>query len=417
MKDLSPRKTFIVKQLRIFFLALRGFREDQLLLRAPALTYYSMFSIVPVVAMAFGIAKGFGLEMYVERQLETALAGREEVYNWVMDITQSFLEGTHGGAVAAAGLVILIYTITMLLVNIEESFNEIWQVSKPRSWSRKFSDYFAMMFIAPLFVIMSSAVTVYLNTQVQETEFAILGPVLLFLVNLIPYLLIWSVFTILYMIMPNTRVKFSSALVAGIIAGTLFQLTQWAYIAFQIGAAKYGAIYGSFAALPLLLLWMHVSWIVVLFGAELSFANQNVKSYEFEAETKDIAAFNKKVLALYIMQLLVSRFQKEKPLLGPEGVSGLLHIPNSLTRSILNELEEAGLVNQVETQYDRETAYQPALDIHQISVRTVIERLDRKGMDILIAKPSKTLDKLKHTLKSFYTKLEESEENGLLIDL
>ncbi len=417
LKDLSPRKTFLIKHLRILVLALRGFREDKVMLRAPALTYYSMFSIVPIVALAFGIAKGFGLEMYVERQLQTALAGRQEVYDWVMNITESFLQDARGGTMATVGLGILIYTITMLLINIEESFNQIWQVTKPRSWSRKFSDYFSMMFIAPLFLIAASAATVYLNTQVQEANGMILDPILVFIVNIIPYLLLWSVFTLLYMVMPNTNVKFSAALVAGIIAGTVFQLIQWGYIAFQIGAAKYGAIYGSFAALPLLLLWMQVSWMVVLLGAELSFAYQHVNNYEFESEIKNIRPYNRKILSLYVLRLLISNFMKGDKPLTPDEISGILHMPNSLTRSLLNELQEVRLVNETESRYSKASAYQPALDIHAISIKMVVERLDKKGMDVMIAKPSSTLDSLKKALAEFYKQIETSKENKLLKEL
>ncbi len=417
LKDLSPRKTFLIKQLRIFVLAVRGVREDKVLLRAPALTFYSIFSIVPIAALAFGIAKGFGLEMYLERQLASALAGRDEVFHWVMDLTESFLRQTHGGTVATVGLLILLYTVTMLLVNIEESFNDIWQVGKARTWSRRFSDYFSMMFLAPLFLIMASVATVYLNTQLQEGEHTILSPILLFLVRMIPFILIWTIFTLLYIIMPNTRVKFSSALIAGIIAGSLFQFVQWAYIAFQIGAARYGAIYGSFAALPLLLLWMQVSWIVVLFGAELSFANQHVDNYEFETETKNISPFNKKVLALYILQLIISNFQKgEKPLTA-DNISNTLQMPNSLVRKILNELNAVHLVSETETSQSKEKGYQPAIDIHAISIKMVIDRLEHQGMDVLIAKPSPALDTLKASLSRFYDMIDRSNENRLLKDL
>ncbi len=417
LKDLPPRKTFLIRQLRILVLALRGFREDKVMLRAPALTFYSMFSIVPIVALAFGIAQGFGLEMYVERQLQAALAGREEVFEWVMDLTRSFFAQTHGGTVATVGLLILLYTITMLLTNIEQSFNEIWQVTKARSWSRKFSDYFSMMFLAPLFFIVASATTVYLNTQIQEMSGTLINPVLLFLVNLIPYMLIWMIFTLLYMIMPNTKVKFSSALIAGIIAGTIFQLVQWAYIAFQIGAAKYGAIYGSFAALPLLLLWMQVSWIVVLFGAELAFANQHVENYEFEAETKNISPFYKKILALYVMHLLIAHFDKgEKPLNSDE-IADTLHMPSSLVSSILNDLFQTGLVSEAETQNSRESAYQPAFDIHKIRIKTVIDRLEHKGISGLFAKPSGTLDTLKTAMENFQQAIERADSNRLLKDI
>ncbi len=422
LQEVSGYKSFLIKQLRILILALRGFQEDNVLLRAPALTLYSLLGIVPVVALAFGIAQGFGLEMYVERQLEAALAGREEVYDWVMNITKSFLDQTHGGTMAIVGLVILLYTITMLLINIEESFNEIWQVSKGRSWSRKFSDYFSMMFIAPVFFILSSAVTIYLSaemlTGIEETPvIGFLSPVLAFFFNLLPYVLIWFLFTALYMIMPNTSVKFSSALVAGIIAGTLFQLVQWAYIYFQIGVAKYGAIYGSFAALPLLLIWMQVSWMIVLFGAELSFANQNVESYEFEAESKNISPFNKKLLSMYILQLLIDNFQKgNKPLISSQ-ISQQLQIPNSLVRIILNELIAVKLVNETNTDHYKEYAYQPAIDINKIDIKMVLDRLEKNGMDVLIAKPSKQLDDLKKSLAAFDRILEKSNHNLLLKDL
>lgn len=417
LKDMPPRKSFLIKQLRILVLALRGFREDKVTLRAPALTLYSMLSIVPIVALAFGIAKGFGLEMYVERQLEAALAGREEVFSWVMEITQSFFAQTHGGTVATVGLLILLYTITMLLNNIEQSFNDIWQVTKARSLSRKFSDFFSMMFLAPLFFIVASALTVYLNTQIQEFSGTLINPILFFLARMIPYLLIWVIFTLLYMIMPNTKVRLSSALIAGIIAGTIFQLIQWAYIAFQIGAARYGAIYGSFAALPLLILWMQVSWIVVLFGAELSFANQHVDNYEFEAETKNISPFSKKILSLYIMHLLISHFERGEGPLNADEVSKKLQLPVSLANNILHGLFTTGLVSETETRSSRDSAYQPAFDIHKIRIKTVLDSLEQKGHSELFAEPSETLDKLKEAVEKFNQAIGGSDHNKLLKDV
>ncbi len=417
LRELSPRKSFLVRHLRVLILAVRGFREDKVLLRAPALTYYSMFSIVPIAALAFGIAKGFGLEMYLERQLAIALSGREDVLSWIMEITNSFLSGASGTAVAAVGLGILIYTVSMLLTNIEDSFNEVWQVNKARTWARKFSDYFAMMFIAPLFFIMAGAATVYLTTLIQENGDTLFNPIYLITVRLIPYFLLWTVFTILYMVMPNTRVKFSSALMAGIIAGTMFQLVQWGYVNFQIGATKYGAIYGSFAALPLLLIWMQVSWIVVLFGAELSFANQNVDNYEFETESKNMSPFNRKILSLYILHLLYTRFESARHPLSPEGISTRLHMPNSLVRSILNELESIGLLVQVDSGKKKSVGYVPAVDIRDLTIKNVLEKLDHRGMDVLIAKPSPTLNALKQSLHSFYEKFKEDEENRLIKDL
>ena len=417
LRDLPYGKNILITQLRILLLALRGVREDKLQLRAPALTLYSIFSLVPAVTLAFSIARGFGLEMYVERQLQLALSGREEVLHWLLDFTRSFLLQFRGGLLAVFGTLLLLYTITMLLVHIERSFNEIWQVSRGRSLARRFTDYFAIMFIAPLFFIMAGAATVIINAQLQETGSAILSPLLLFLVRFLPYVLIWVVLTILYLVMPNTSVKFSAALYAGVIAGTIFQLVQWFYIKFQIGVSNYSAIYGSFAALPLLLLWMQVSWLVVLFGAELSYAKHNVARYEFEAETKNISVYNKKILALYIMHLLVARFQQGGSAMTPSQISKTLEIPNSLVRKVLNELDEVNLVSQISIDKPSETAYQPAIDIQAISIKMVLERLDKKGMDVLIAKPTPLLTSIRETLSDFYTLLEKSDQNRLLKDL
>lgn len=417
LKDLPSGKNFLITQMRILILAFRGVREDKVHLRAPSLTLISAFSVVPTLALVFSIARGFGLELYVEKQLQAALAGREEVLNWVLELTRSFLAQFRDTQLAIIGTILLLYIITRLLVNVENSFNEIWQVSRGRSLARKFTDYFAIMFIAPLFFIMAGAATVLINAQIQQSGSAFLSPLLLFLVKLLPYILIWVVLTLVYIIMPNTSVNFFAALYAGVIAGTAFQVVQWIYIKFQIGVSTYNALYGSFAALPLLLLWIQVSWLVVLFGAELSYAKQHVANYEFEAETTKISAYNKKILALYILHLLVTGFEQGSKPQTPGQISRTLEIPNNLVRKILNELEEVNLISQVSTERPLEAAYQPAIDIQSISTRLVLERLDKKGMDVLIAKPLPLLDLLKDTLGDFYNQIEKAPGNKLLKDL
>lgn len=422
LKDLPPRRSFIIRQLRIFILALRGFREDGLHLRASSLTYYTLLAIVPVVAMGFGIAKGFGLEAFMEKQLREVFTGREEVFNWIMDFSYSMLETTQGGVVAGIGLAILLYTIIIVLVNVEESFNEIWQIKHSRPLSRKVSDYFSMMFVAPLFLILSSAATVFLTTKVSDLSRSLdmlefLSPALMFMVNLIPYVLIWIVFILLYMVMPNTNVKFVSALIGAMIAGTIFIFIQWGYIYFQVGVSRYNAIYGSFAAVPLLLLWIRISWLIVLFGAEISFANQNVDLYEFEHEAKNISPYNKKILSLYLYNLISKRFEAGESPLTPPQISLELEIPVKFVREVLDDLKEINLVNETKSEHHKESAVQPASDIYKVNVRNVIEKLDHKGMDVLIARDTDTLDKLKNTLRAFSNTLAKTPENRLVKDI
>lgn len=422
VKDLPAKKFILIKQLQIFLLAIRGFNEDKVQMQASALTFYSLLSLVPVVAMGFGISKGFGMENYLEKQLMELFAGREEVMNWILEFSKSMLEISRGGLIAGVGVVILIFTIMSILSSIENSFNDIWQINQGRPLSRKLVDYFAMMLIAPLFFILSSAFTVFLTTQIPQitAEIKLLGwisPLIIFLVKLIPYVLIWTLFTLLYIVMPNTRVKFTSALMAGIIAGTLFQLAQWGYIHFQIGVSRYNAIYGSFAALPLLLMWMQVSWLVVLFGAEISFANQNVEHYQYEQESLNMSIYNRRLLDLYIVQLLVKNFQKGERAYTAHDISHELEIPIRLVSEILYELVEIKVLSKVSTSSPKEFAYQPAIDINKLTVRYILEKLEHKGMDVMLAKSTKELKELTRIIESFKNEMESCPDNKLIADI
>lgn len=418
LKDLSPRKTFLIKQLRIIMLAFRGFSEDELQVRASALTYYTLLAIVPVVAMGFGIAKGFGLEMFLERQLREVFTGRDEIFNWIMNFSHSMLETTHGGIMAGVGLIVLLYTIIIVLIYIEDSFNSIWQIKQSRTISRRVSDYFAIMFVGPLFLILSSAATVFLSTQLSDfAQLQILGPMVRFGISMVPYLLIWIVFAIVYMVMPNTKVRIGSAVVGAVIAGTLFILAQWIYINFQVGVSQYNAIYGSFAALPLLLIWIRLSWLIVLFGAEICFANQNVEHYEFEYEAKNISSYNKKVLAIYMYHLMAKRFEEGQPPLTPPQISNALEIPIKFVRELIDDLMEVRLVSETRSDHSKEHSYQPASDINKVTIRTVVDKLDHKGMDVLIAKQTDELDTLMKTLAGFSSALASSPQNKPVKDI
>lgn len=422
LDDIPPVRAFFLRQLQIMIVAVRGLYEDKVYLQASALTFYTLLSLVPIVAMAFGIATGFGLENYLEAELAKAFAGREEVLEWVLSFATSLLESTRGGLMAGIGLIILFYTVMKVLSHIEDSFNNIWQIKQPRSFTRKFADYFSMILIAPIFIILANLFTVYFSTQIYEVSSNIsligyLSPFLKFIVQFVPYILIWTLFTIVYLVMPNTRVNFTSALLAGIVAGTLFQLVQWGYIYFQVGVSRYNTIYGSFAALPLLLMWMQVSWLVVLFGAEISFANQNIEQYEYEAETRNMSLFNRRLVSIYITHLLVINFANGIPPFTARQISNELQIPIRLVLEILYELTEVRIISQVKTRSEKETAYQPAMDINNITVKMLADKLDHRGMDVLIARQGKEIEKIKNIMSAFNESLTKNSENKLIKDI
>ena len=419
LADLPFGKSFLIKQLRIIILAIRGFDEDKCFVRASSLTFYTLLSIVPVVAMFFGVAKGFGFEKILERRLYANFRGQEEIIEKVITFSNSLLQQTQGGIIAGIGLAVLFWSALKVLNHIERSFNDIWEIKTGRSWGRKFSDYLAIMLISPILIIMSGSVTVFITTQVEQIthRIALVGmfsPFISFMLKFLPYLLIWMLFTFLYVLMPNTKVQYKAGLIGGVVAGTLYQIAQATYISFQIGAARYNAIYGSFAALPLFLLWLQISWWIVLFGAELSFANQNVDTYEYEPDSLKVSPGFKKLLTLQVVHLLIKKFANgDKPLTDSQ-ISTLLKIPIRLLHHIVFDLVESGLVSEICTTSDKELAYQPARDINQLSIQSVLEALDRKGTENIPVADTAEYRALSDALKKFSEAMENWPANKLL---
>lgn len=422
LRDLPPKKSFLIRQVRIFLLALRGFDENKCLLRASALTFYSLISIVPVVAMVFGIAKGFGFEKRLEGQLMQQFQGQEEAITRVIGFAHTMLSNTKGGLIAGVGIVLLLWAVIKVLGHIEASFNDIWGVQDSRRMSRKFSDYLSVMLLCPMLLVLSSSVTVFITTQVTMIveKVALLGsisPVIFFVLKLLPYCIVWVLFSFLYLFMPNTRVRFRSGILAGIIAGTLYQIVQLGYIGFQVGTAKYNAIYGSFAALPLFLIWMQVSWLIVLFGAELSFAHQNVHTYEFEPDSLRISHSFRRLLSLQVTHMVVVNFMKGEAPPTAEDICHHLEIPIRLTNQILHDLTECGVMSIVRHDDDGAGAYQPSCDINRLTIRSVIDSLEDQGLDTIPMARTEALQSLSTILDIFRKENERSPSNRLLKDI
>jgi membrane protein len=422
LSELSKRKTFLIKQLRIIVLAARGFTNDKVQLRASALTLYTILSVVPLIAIGFAIAKGFGLDQNLKEMIANQFQAYPEVLNYLLSLATNALQETKGGYIAGVGIIILVWSVMSLLNRIESSFNYIWQISSARSWLRKFTDYLTIMLIAPVFVILSGSITVFVSTQLPEfmSQAPILNffkPVISFLIKFAPYFLTWFVLTVLFIIMPNARVKFGPALVSGIISGTILQFLQWMYLDLQFGIYKLSAIYGSFALIPLFIIFIQTTWIVVLLGAELTFANQNISRYEFESEALNISAYQKRALILMIMHMIIRNFAiGEKPI-SAETIGKVLKIPVRLARDILQDLSDAELVSVIHENEQKERLYQPALDINRLSVSYVLSRLDKKGINQRMVIKNKEYDRVILILEKFDKLIAKSDQNILIRDL
>jgi membrane protein len=422
LSDLSKRKSFLFKQLRIIVLASRGFIADKVQIRASALTFYSLLSVIPVAAIAFAIAKGFGLDQNLEQELAKDFSQHQEVLTWLLNYSRHALDATNGGYIAGVGVVILFWSVMALLNHIESSFNHIWQIRLSRPWYRKFTDYLTIMLIAPVLIILSSSVTVFVNTQLDVfmEKAAILDffkPVVSFLVKVFPYFLTWIVLTVLFIIMPNTKVKFGSAMVAGIVSGTILQILLWFYFDLQFGISKLSVIYGSFAAIPLFIMVIQMSWIIVLLGAEISFANQNVSRYEFESEALNISMHEKRAITLMIMSMIVKNFARSEPPISAEMISVQLKIPVRLVRDIVQDLTVVGLVSMVLQDDGKERMFQPAIDIHSLTVSSVLMRLDSKGLEQRGVIRNKEFEKVHEILAKFDKLMNKSDSNILIMNI
>jgi membrane protein len=422
LKNYTGSKFFLLRQLRVAVLSVRGFAEDKCQLRASALTYFSLLSIVPVIAMMFGIAKGFGLEGKVREVVLRRLQGQEEVAERIIQFAESLLANTSGGFIAGVGVAFLFWAIIKVLSNIENSFNYIWGVKKDRHLGRKFSDYLSMMLVCPFLLVMSSSLTVMISGQVrnivEDSSFLnAIGPVIGILLKLLPFCTIWITFTFLFIFMPNTRVKWKSGLLGGIVAGTIFQLVQWGYINFQVGAARYGAIYGSFAALPLFLLWLQVSWLIVLYGAEISFAHQNVDTYEFEQDCKNVSHSHKRLVSLLVSHLLVKDFCQGKPPIDANQISEVLEVPIRLVREVVFDLVESGILIEAKKNDYKDAAYHPGIDVNKLSIKFIVDALEKHGNSEIPIAESKDLDRLSIHLETITGAIEKSPSNVLLKDI
>ena len=332
------------------------------------------------------------------------------------------LDETRGGLLAGIGVVLLFWLIIKLLGNIEESFNDIWGIKQARTYGRKLSDYLSVMLICPVLLILSGSITVFITTQIEQItqKIDLLGPIsplISLLVKSIPLCVIWLLFTFVYIFMPNTKVRFRAGLLGGIIAGLTYQIVQWGYITFQIGVSKYGAIYGSFAALPLFLIWLQISWLIVLFGAEISFAFQNVDTYEFEPDCLRVKPSFKRLLALQIAHACIKNFHNGDKPRSAEQISHDLEIPIRLVNQILFELVQCQVLSEARETSDSEALFLPAMNIDKLSINYVIQALDNLGTGDIPVAQSQELNKLSGCLAEFTETIGKSQANLLLKDI
>jgi membrane protein len=388
-------KRHLVKYLQILTLVARDFRDDHCLMRASALSFSTILSIVPFFALTFAVLKGFGVQNKIEPFiLGEVAAGSHETVNRII----SYINNTNMTSMGAIGLVTLIITVITLLGNIEEAFNVIWGVPETRSFYRKFSDYLSVVITGPVLLLAAVSITTSLQSQalvrwLAETSY--LGDILLFLLRLAPYLIIWLALVFLYIFIPNTRVRFKSALIGGVLAGTIWQLAQWGYIYFQVGVAKYNAIYGTLAVLPIFMVWIYTSWLIVLCGVEVVYAHQNIRTFRREIRNPSYSHSQKELLCLAILQDIAAAFHSECTPWTPEQLAEELDIPLRFVRELLSLLVETGYILATAGESPN---YIPSRELDRITITDVLKSLKNHGDECTITRMTKGEKRLQEIL-------------------
>ena len=377
----------IVKLLKIVLLAAQGFQRDHCQLRASALTLYSLLAIVPIIAMLFGIAQGFGLERMLEQQLFLQIPHQETLMLELIQFARNLLESTKGEVIAGIGIIVLLWTVVSMISNIEDSFNYIWKISHGRQFSRKVSDYLSLMLLAPMLLILASSISVYLHTKISWLAALFTLPafsegILLSVLNYFPLMLMIALFSFTFCFMPNHKVNYQAGLCAGILTGLLYQGLQTLYLGLQIGVSSYNAVYGSFAAVPLFVIWVQTGWMIVLFGCEVTFFIQNYAVHRYYLKFSSLSFSLKKTLALQVMHLIVKNFSAHGQPLTADQIALHLGISIPILQPLLGLLQDSKLVIALKTETDSEI-YLPALDSQELSIARVLTTLETCGVNDL----------------------------------
>ena len=379
--DVTPLKYLLLEILKKVLLAVRFFTAKRVLTKASALTYSTLLAIVPILAVVFAIARGFGYNKYIEVWFRDSLSSQPQAAEIIIGFVNSYLVHTKSGIFLGIGLLFMLYTVLMLVSNIEEAFNEIWQVKKSRSVFRTFTDYLAMFFVFPILIVLTSGLSIYITAIADRMpDFLMLGSAMRTMIDLIPYVLMACMFIALYIFMPNTKVKFKSVIVPGILAGIAMQGLQFVYINSQIFLSSYNAIYGSFAALPLFMLWLQISWTICLFGAELCYTNQNLDYYDYDANANEISHRYKLMICALLMSRICRRFKEGKKPYSVMELREETQIPIRFVTDLLFEMIDAGLLIEVNSdEKGEESRFIPAQDINSLTLGTLIDRLEARG--------------------------------------
>jgi len=413
----KPIRSFLHKIIRIVFFSFKSFYQKELYLKSSLLTFYSLIALVPILTIILSIAKGFGFDAFLQKQLLETFKEQQDVISIAFRFAYAIIEQMQSPAIVGIGVFFLFFSVYGLFVNIEKSLNAIWNVKKHRKLIRRMINYAMALIFFPIIFIASTSITIFINTEITRTaqnyEFvASISHYVLTVLKLAPYGLMFALFSYVYLFTPNTAIAIKPRIFAGILAGVIFQFWQIIYIDSQVYLSSYNAVYGSFAALPLFLIWMQINFVILLFGAEIAAQIEGDRFFKKTTKDDHFKMVNKKHLCLIVLHTIVFHYLKGEKPLSLNRISEELGISSLDAREIFNILEKAHIIAELKTSERYHLIINPELFTIQSLSNMLDEIFFKKG----IAKETKSLYAVTRCLTQFDESIKSSNNDLNLKD-
>ena len=387
----TPKKRWLYRFLQTIILVARGFKDQVLVVRANSLSFSLLFAFIPMLALIYAIARGFGFEETVQNTISSSFLAEANVAPVLLEWIERYLETAREGLFLGIGLIVLIWAVYAFFNMLENSFNSIWNVKQSRSFARRMTNYVMTLLLVPVLVVVTSGISIFLNsTEILAPVLDGILPIRKFMLRFLPFVATAGVFTWIFIAIPNTKVKFSSAIIPGILMGLLYQLVQALSMFLVVLFTRMSIVYGAFSAIPLVLIWLNITCWLLLIGAELAFAIQNNDMFAYE---KDIATMSRRYqdyVMLYLLSMIVKRFEQGELPLTAQEMAEENQLPIRLVQQVLARLEDANIVHRLYVDQAESESFVPALDTRSITVEMVMGRISAQGTeDFLLHTPQK----------------------------
>ena len=394
--------------IRTIVLVARGFGSKNLNDKAKSLTYSLIFAVIPILAMIMAVANGFGVSGVIENQLNHSFLGETNLVPTIMEMVQRYLDTAQGGVFIGIGILILLWAVYSFFQSVETAFNKIWNVQRSRSVLHQFVTYIAIVVLIPVLIVCSAGITIFVHSavdgighiEVLHTFFHQSGG------KFLQFLMCWLLFTLMYHGIPNTKVRFLPALIPGIIMGSLFQLLQMLSVYLIALLSRTSIVYGAFASIPILMTLLQYTSLLILIGAEMSYAIQNNEEFEYEHDLNRMSRGYKDFIMLYLLSSIIKRFEEDEAPLTAHELAIRDNLPIRLVNQLLSRLVEVNVLREIVSEENEEKTYQPALDTHKISIGMVIDRIDHQGTEDFLHAPTPEM----RSFKKHYLKIKKDHQ-------